>query len=125
MTQAVTPKLKTWSVKKPVQRAKKAVILHWQPVKKVFAAVNEIIWYDSSEESMLGLTQFFENSDGRKSMTNLLAFLSFFPASYLAVKIGDNLALGTLLGAYVTNNLGAKGIDAMKKKLTGPDKVKK
>jgi len=62
---------------------------------------------------MLGrLAQFFENDDGRLSMTRLLCFISIFPASYvlMASKTSDNM--GWYIGGYVLGYVGGKGIDA-------------
>ena len=48
------------------------------------------------------LRQFFEAEGGSLSMSRLLVFLAFFPATYvLIVKPGAD-TLGTFLGAFVT-----------------------
>lgn len=62
------------------------------------------------------VAEFFEDSDGHLSMTRLLAFMSFFPASsVLGVSHTDN-ALTVYLGAYVLQLVGSKGVDAYKVK---------
>lgn len=57
-------------------------------------------------------SQFFEGEDGTPSMTRLLCFLSFFPASYVVVSTKSAEALGWYLGAYVSGYIGGKTADA-------------
>lgn len=58
------------------------------------------------------LIEFFEDTNGRLSMTRLLCFLSFFPASVIAYKINSAEALLYYLGAYVIGYIGGKGAEA-------------
>lgn len=64
--------------------------------------------------------EFFEGDGNRLSMARLLTFMSFYPASYMLVKIGTAEALGYYLGAYVLNYIGGKASDCMKSRRT-PD----
>jgi hypothetical protein len=51
------------------------------------------------------LAEFFEDDGGRLSMTRLLSFLAFFPASYVVCAVSDQdnkvAAMSILLTAYV------------------------
>ena len=58
------------------------------------------------------LNQFFEGEDGRLSMTRLMVFLSFGPASWVVVNESSSETLGWYLGAYVLGYVGGKGADA-------------
>ncbi len=53
-------------------------------------------------------SEFFSEADGKASMSRLLCFLSFFPASYVLIKAGTESALGLYLGAYVIGYIGGK-----------------
>jgi len=55
--------------------------------------------------------QFFEEGTGQLSMTRLLQFLSFFPASYLAVRIGNENSLTILVAAYGGAYIAGKWLD--------------
>lgn len=57
------------------------------------------------------LIEFFEGSDGRLSMTRLMIFLSFWPASYLLVTEGNEAMLGWYLGAFVGGYAAGKWAD--------------
>ena len=59
------------------------------------------------------LNQFFEGEDGRLSMTRLMVFLSFGPASWVVVNESSSETLGWYLGAYVLGYVGGKGADAI------------
>lgn len=59
--------------------------------------------------------EFFEGDNGRLSMTRLLCFLSFFPASFVVVETLSENALGWYLGAYVVGYVGGKGADVFMK----------
>lgn len=59
------------------------------------------------------VTEFFESDEGSLSMTRLLCFMSFFPASYVVIERGDEGILGWYLGAYVISYVGGKGADAL------------
>ncbi len=64
------------------------------------------------------LKEFFEDDGGHYSMTRLLCFLSFFPASWVVIQHGGEGTLGWYLGAYVLGYTGGKAVDvaAMKAK---------
>lgn len=47
------------------------------------------------------IIEFFEDADGRLSMSRLLVFLTFGPATYLVLQNPDELT--TYLGAFVIN----------------------
>jgi hypothetical protein len=57
--------------------------------------------------------EFFEDDSKRLSMTRLLCFLSFFPASYVLLKSPTEGMLGWYLGAYVLGYVGGKGADVL------------
>lgn len=61
--------------------------------------------------------EFFEGESGRLSMTRLLCFLSFFPATYVTIEsAGTSDASDVLmiyLGAFVLGYVGGKGADAV------------
>ena len=59
--------------------------------------------------------EFFESDEGALSMTRLLCFLSFFPASYVVVVSVEEGTLGWYLGAYVLSYVGGKASDAYRK----------
>lgn len=58
------------------------------------------------------LTEFFEGANNRLSMTRLLCFLSFFPATCVVLKNPTEGMLGWYLGAFVLGYVGGKGCDA-------------
>lgn len=55
--------------------------------------------------------EFFESDEGRLSMTRLLCFLSFFPATWVVVTIPSESILGWYLSAYVLGYVGGKITD--------------
>ena len=57
--------------------------------------------------------ELFESDNGGLSMTRLLCFMSFFPASYVVVIDKGEGTLGWYLGAYVLGYVGGKGADAL------------
>ncbi len=59
------------------------------------------------------LVEFFEGDDGRLSMTRLLCFLSFFPATVILLRDGTADTLSWYLGAFVLGYVGGKGADVM------------
>jgi len=59
--------------------------------------------------------EFFEDESGALSMTRLLCFLSFFPASWVTIRIQNENALAIYVGTYALSYLGGKGLDAVKK----------
>ena len=58
----------------------------------------------------------FEGENNRISMMRCMVFLSFFPATYMAVSIKSTEALITYLGAYVGGVIGGKGVDVLGRK---------
>lgn len=54
------------------------------------------------------MINFFKEPDGKYSMTRLLCFISFFPASWVLVQTKSDAAFGLYLGAYVVGYLGNK-----------------
>lgn len=62
------------------------------------------------------LVEFFAGDNNLLSMTRLLCFLSFFPASYVVVVTKSDSALGWYLGSFVLGYVGGKGCDVMKGK---------
>lgn len=58
------------------------------------------------------LVQFFESDGGQLSMSRLLAFLSFFPATVVVLSTKTDNALQWYVGAYVTGYVGGKCMDA-------------
>lgn len=61
---------------------------------------------------MMHLAQFFEDDAEHLSMSRLLCFLSFWPASYVLLIKPEAEILGLYLGAYVLNYVGGKLSDA-------------
>lgn len=57
------------------------------------------------------MRQFFEDGSGVLSMTRLLTFMSFWPASAVLLWIPSEGTLGLYLGAYVGGYLGGKALD--------------
>ena len=57
--------------------------------------------------------EFFEDTDSRLSMSRLLCFLSFFPATFVVLVTLSEDALGWYLGAYVLGYIGGKGADIL------------
>lgn len=62
--------------------------------------------------------EFFEGDEGRLSMTRLLCFLSFWPASWVIVVKGNEAMLGWYLSAYVLGYVGGKFSDMLGKPKT-------
>lgn len=59
--------------------------------------------------------EFFESDDGRGSMTRLLCFMSFLPASIVVVWEHSAETLGWYLSAYVLGYVGGKFSDMLGK----------
>lgn len=59
--------------------------------------------------------EFFQGESGTLSMTRLLCFLSFFPASYVVIIAKTENILGWYLGAYVLSYVGGKTADVLSK----------
>lgn len=57
------------------------------------------------------LVEFFEGEKNRLSMTRLLCFMSFFPASYVVIKDSGSETLGWYVCAYVLGYVGGKFSD--------------
>ena len=57
---------------------------------------------------MSRLVEFFEGESNELSMTRLLCFLSFWPATYVTVKINTVEALAVYVGCYAVAYLGGK-----------------
>ena len=58
---------------------------------------------------------FFMDGKNGFSMSRLLCFMSFFPASYELIRLNSSDALGWYLGAYALGYVGGKFGEAMKK----------
>jgi hypothetical protein len=66
------------------------------------------------------LISFFTDGAGSLSMSRLLCFLAFWPATYMALSINDTEALAWYLSVFVGGYVGGKLPDAFtKKKTTG------
>lgn len=63
-----------------------------------------------------GVLEFFQDSDGRNSMTRLIIFFAFFVSTRLIFTIQSDSekvnALYAYLGAFVLQYIGGKGADA-------------
>lgn len=59
--------------------------------------------------------EFFVGDNGAMSMTRLLCFLSFFPASFVVVNTSSADTLGWYLSAYVLGYVGGKVTDVFMK----------
>lgn len=57
--------------------------------------------------------EFFEGDNGRGSMTRLLSFMSYFPASYVVVTAPSEGMVGWYLGAFAGAYAGGKLADAL------------
>lgn len=68
---------------------------------------------------MARFQEFFQDESGHYSMTRLLCFLSFFPASLVVVQHGGEGTLGWYLGAYVLGYAGGKAVDVAAMKVKG------
>lgn len=69
---------------------------------------------------MSRLMEFFEGDEGRMSMTRLLCFMSFWPASWVIVVKGNEAMLGWYLSAYVLGYVGGKFSDMLGKPKLAP-----
>lgn len=59
--------------------------------------------------------EFFEGEGSVLSMSRLLCFMSFFPASWVTVKLENENALTIYVATYALSYLGSKGLDVMNK----------
>ncbi len=57
-------------------------------------------------------SEFFCNNIGQKSMSRLLPFMAFLPATIVLLWLHTENALTSYLGAYVLGYLGGKCADA-------------
>lgn len=55
--------------------------------------------------------EFLEGAGNRLSMTRLLMFLAFWPATYVVVREPNSETLGWYLGAFVLGYVGGKSAD--------------
>lgn len=55
--------------------------------------------------------EFFESDTGRLSMTRLLLFMSYWPATYVMVMQPTETIFGLFLGAFVMGYAGGKSAD--------------
>lgn len=67
--------------------------------------------------------EFFEGEGNRLSMTRLLCFLSFFPASWVVIQDRGPETLGWYVGAYVLGYVGGKLSDGLGRKASGTDQA--
>lgn len=65
--------------------------------------------------------EFFESDNGRLSMTRLMVFLSFFPASIVVLYDRSDATLAWYLGAYVLGYVGGKGADVFMRRKNNVD----
>lgn len=59
--------------------------------------------------------QFFEGEKNQLSITRLLCFLSFFPATVMATRLNTENALTIYVGCYALSYLGGKMTDVAMK----------
>jgi hypothetical protein len=62
------------------------------------------------------LAEFFEDEKNRLSMTRLLCFMSFWPATWVVIKTNNSDTLGWYLGAFVLGFVGGKAADVFGRK---------
>ena len=60
------------------------------------------------------IIEFFQGEDTILSMTRLLCFMSWFPATYVVVRSENENILGWYLGSYVLGFVGGKASDCIK-----------
>lgn len=61
---------------------------------------------------MSRIAEFFEGGPrDRLSMSRLVVFMSFWPATYVLIKTPTDTMMGLYLGAFVLSYLGGKGAD--------------
>ena len=68
---------------------------------------------------MARFDEFFEDCNGELSMSRLLCFMSFFPASYVVIITKSVDSLGWYLGAYVLGYVGGKISNVLTPKVPG------
>lgn len=69
----------------------------------------------------MNLLTFFTDEKGAPSMSRLLCFLAFFPATYVVIKTEDVNALAWYLSAYAASYVGGKLGDALHSRMKGDD----
>ncbi len=57
------------------------------------------------------IREVLSSTDGRASMSRLLCFMSFFPATWALILLPSEGMLGIYLGAYGVGYLGGKALD--------------
>lgn len=62
---------------------------------------------------MTRVLEFFEDDASKLSLSRLLSFLSFWPSSWVLLRMPTEGMLGIYLTAYGVAYLGGKGIDVM------------
>ncbi len=80
----------------------------------VSVAAATVFWFMSACNDRCW--EFFEDTDGRRSMARLLCFMSFFPSSYVVMISKNEGTLGWYVGGYVLGYVGGKGCDAYVRK---------
>lgn len=65
------------------------------------------------------IIEFFEDDQHLLSMTRLLCFLSWFPATYVVVRSENENILGWYLGSYVLGFVGGKASECMRPRQQG------
>lgn len=75
-------------------------------------------WFGPSDVG--GAREFFEDENGGLSMTRLLNFLAFWPASYAFMLNPTEGMAGIYLGVFAGTYALGKGIDAWKTKPASP-----
>lgn len=61
--------------------------------------------------------EFFEGTGNQLSMTRLLMFMSFFPATYILIVTRSIDGLLYFLGAFVVGYIGGKGADCFPRRI--------
>lgn len=69
---------------------------------------------------MSRLVEFFEGENQRLSMTRLLSFMSYFPASYVVVTSPSEGMTGWYLGAFAGAYAAGKAADALQNRQRSP-----
>lgn len=64
--------------------------------------------------------EFFQDTGGAYSMTRLLCFMSWFPASYVVMTNPTSDLLGWYLGSFVLGYVGGKAADVFMRKPATP-----
>lgn len=59
------------------------------------------------------ISEFFQGGNGKLSMSRLMYFMAFFPASFVVIATKGENALGWYLGSYAAGYVGGKGTSAL------------